>query len=235
VDSADPHEDVTASGTQAYGQSETAVAATGQYVVEAWNDATALLSLCPSPMYKEEVTGYGFSSDGGQSFTDLGGLPNDDCASGFRYFGDPSVEAYSFNGTAYFYISSLYINLTTGQSEIALDACIASGTTLSCSTTPTIVASSDIAMAGCDLLDKDFMTVDPVRKRLYVSYSRFQLCNFVVDSGQVELARCDISTPASPTCDPGAMPTPYFVVSPGTDCEQEGSYPAVSYATGDVY
>src|SRR5204863_8924691 len=101
VDAADPHEDIAPSGTQAYGQSETSVAATGKYVVEAWNDATALLSLCPSPMFKEEVTGYGFSSDGGQSFTDLGGLPNDDRASGFRYCGDPSSEAYSVHRTAY--------------------------------------------------------------------------------------------------------------------------------------
>src|SRR6266446_7566267 len=77
VDAASLAEDITPSSTRVYGQSETSIAASGRYVVEAWNDATALLSPCPSPMYKEEVTGVGFSNDGGNTFTDLGGLPND--------------------------------------------------------------------------------------------------------------------------------------------------------------
>jgi hypothetical protein len=230
VDAGDPHEDVAPSGVQAYGQSETSIAATGQYVVEAWNDATAFLTLCPDPMYKEEATGLGFSADGGQSFTDLGGLPND-CESGFVYFGDPSVEAYSAGGTAYFYISSLYLNAGTGESDLALDACTAIGTTLTCPPTPTIIATG---VPFCDFLDKDFMTVDPVHQRLYISYARFQGCEFD-NAGQIELAKCDISTPTTPTCDPGTDPLPYLVVSPAGGCEQEGAYPAVSAATGDVY
>src|SRR5436309_2704325 len=79
VDAANPKEDRTPSGLQAYGQSEVSIAATGNYVVEAWNDATSFFSPCPSPMNKEELTGYGFSADGGKSFTDEGGLPNANC------------------------------------------------------------------------------------------------------------------------------------------------------------
>ena len=56
VNAASLAEDVSPSGTRAYGQSETSVAATGQYVVEAWNDATAFFSPCPSPSSKEELT-----------------------------------------------------------------------------------------------------------------------------------------------------------------------------------
>src|SRR5438067_8245609 len=76
VDAANPQEDIAPNGTQAYGQSEVSVAGVGRYVVEAWNDATGFFSPCPSPMNKEELTGYGFSADNGKHFTDQGGLPN---------------------------------------------------------------------------------------------------------------------------------------------------------------
>src|ERR1700732_5264195 len=62
VDAANPGEDITPNGTQAYGQSETSIAAAGQYVVEAWNDATGFFAPCPSPNNKEELTGFGFSN-----------------------------------------------------------------------------------------------------------------------------------------------------------------------------
>src|SRR5438477_11960187 len=40
VDAANPAEDVSAAGVQALGQSEVSIAASGSYVVEAWNDAS---------------------------------------------------------------------------------------------------------------------------------------------------------------------------------------------------
>jgi len=204
------------------------VAASGPYVVEAWNDSTGFLEVgCgPTVMYKEELTGLGFSSDGGKTFTDLGGLPNNDCNS--RYFGDPSVEAYQAGGNTYFYVSSLYIDGTTGESDIAMDACQASGTTLTCNSQPTIVAKG---VPGCDFLDKDFASIDQQRGFYYNSYSRFG-CLITDFAGQVELARCDLTIPLQPACDPNPA-----VVSPGDPdgCEQEGAYPAVDENTGDVY
>src|SRR5437870_886507 len=47
VNAASLAEDISPSGSRAYGQSETSIAASGRYEVEAWNDATALLSPCP--------------------------------------------------------------------------------------------------------------------------------------------------------------------------------------------
>src|SRR2546430_10132027 len=76
VNAANPAEDVSPAGVHAYGQSETSIASAGPYVVEAWNDSTGFFSPCPSPLHKEELTGVGFSADGGASFKDLGGLPN---------------------------------------------------------------------------------------------------------------------------------------------------------------
>lgn len=226
TDAASLSEDVTQSGARVYGQSETSIAAAGPYVVEAWNDATSLYSLCPSPQHQEEATGLGFSNDGGKTFTDLGGLPND-CSTGALFQGDPSVEALQRGGSTYFYVSSLYDNFTTGESDIALDACVVNGAALQCSGPVTIATS----LSG--FLDKDFLAIDPGRSRLYVTYARFDAGS---PNGQIELAVCGLVVPMAPTCSPGGSETPYLVISAGDpNCEQEGSYPAVDRRTGAVY
>src|SRR5215470_16292974 len=107
VDAASPAEDITPAGLRAYGQSNVSIAASGRYVVEAWNDTTALFTTCPSP--KAQVTGLGFSSDGGKTFTDLTGLPDARCSQD-NYQGYPSVVAYRAGGHTYFYISSMFGN-----------------------------------------------------------------------------------------------------------------------------
>ncbi len=109
VDAARMSEDVSSAGVSAQGQSEVSIAAAGPYVVEAWNDSTGFITACPAPMSKEEITGLGFSANGGKSFSDLGGLPNANCKK-LTYFGDPSVAAYRVGGQTFFYISSLYLS-----------------------------------------------------------------------------------------------------------------------------
>jgi hypothetical protein len=246
VDSANPQEDQTLATVQTYGQAETSIAAIGPYVVHAWNDATGFFATCPSPMFKDQLTGYGFSSDGGRTFTDMGGLPNrvgglpdgpPDCTSNFS--GDPSVETIQKGGKTYFYISSLYFT-KTGQSNIAMDACVVNGSgggaTLSCNG-PIIIAAG----GPNDLLDKDYFSIDPARSMLYNTYTRFDF-RFGTPGfqGQIELAACDLTNPANPVCNPGtpppgASPTPYLVVQAPQLCENEGAYPAVSVKSGDVY
>ena len=70
VNAANPVEDRTGSGAYIGGQSETSIAASGNYVVETWNYGTGFFHACGAPMYKEELTGYAFSSDGGKTITD---------------------------------------------------------------------------------------------------------------------------------------------------------------------
>jgi hypothetical protein len=169
----------------------------------------------------------------------------------FFYFGDPTVETWQSGGTTYFYIGSLFINVITGQSDLAMDACKVSGTgssaTLSCSL-PIIVAAGVIpTKTAGDFLDKDFLSIDPQRGRLYMSYTRFGLFpTSPYFQGQIELAMCDIGTrsggtgPAggtagTPVCFPGKATSPYFVVRSGQACENEGAYPAVDIHTGAVY
>ncbi len=257
VDAANPHEDVSPAGVQAYGQSEESVAGIGPYVVEAWNDATGFFSPCPSSGNKEELTGFGFSANGGKSFVDEGGLTNANCSAAI-FEGDPSVETWQAGGSTYFYISSLFNSPTgLGPSYIAFDACKASGTgssaTISCSQPIIAAASTQCETSGgftfCSFLDKDFLSIDPKRGRLYVTYTEFGFSGNLA-FGQIELAVCDIGTRSggagplggtagAPVCEPGTGATttglPYFVVAPGPSCENEGAYPAVNVANGDVY
>ena len=261
VDAANPAEDISPSGVQAYGQSETSIAAAGHYAVEAWNDATTLFTTCGAPQNKEEATGLGFSANSGASFTDLGGLPNAACTQNL-YGGDPSVEAFTSGGKTYFYVSSLFnptfSNTTDVRSHIAMGVCVASGqgssATLSCSQ-PIIIASSSecLTFPGpppftlCSFLDKDFLSIDTKHGLLYSTFSELGLS--AATFNREELAICDIGngalggTPAAPVCTNGASGSqtspaaPYLVVAP-TDpnfCENIGSYPAVDPATGDVY
>ncbi|HEY6540663.1 MAG TPA: hypothetical protein VIZ18_06985, partial [Ktedonobacteraceae bacterium] len=259
VNAANPAEDQAPSGVQAYGQSETSIAFAGQYVVEAWNDATSFFTACGAPMNKEEATGFGFSNNGGKSFTDLGGLPNTDCANNL-YGGDPSVEAYQVGGKTYFYISSLFnptfANATDSRSHIAMAACVVNGSgssaTLNCSQ-PVIISSSAECIQQppflpfCSFLDKDFLSIDPARGLLYATFTEFGFATFPDD---IELAVCDIGngalggTAAAPVCTNGGSGSattpaaPYFVVAPADTvnfCEKEGAYPSVNRPTGDVY
>jgi len=242
-------EDISPNGTRGYGQSETSVAANGPYVVEAWNDATSFASPCGSPQYKEEATGFAFSANGGATFTDLGGVPNNNCSgpTGYVYGGDPTVEAATIGGVRYFYVGSLFNSVNFGEpSELAMSVCTATGAgvsaNLACSQPIVIARSSECTvMFGqhvCSFLDKEFLTVDPVHQRLYASYTEF---GFVAQPDTIELAACDISNPSVPRCHNGGNGSgtqpPYMVVqpSPANHCENEGAYPAVDYRTGDVY
>jgi hypothetical protein len=267
VDAASFAEDVNPAGVQADGQSEVSIAASGPYVAEAWNDSTGFFSSCPSAMSKEELTGLGFSANSGRSFTDLGGLPNAQCTKDL-YDGDPSVASYRVGGNTCFYFSSLFDSPTgLGVSKIALDACKVVGAgsraTLSCGQ-PIIAGSSTECQKVrigqhrtarfCSFTDKDFMTIDPGRGRLYMSYT-----DFLLHGGtRVEAGVCDLGnasggpgpaggTPAAPVCEHGTPPvpvsknffkgTPYFTVATPDPrgCENEGAYPAVDLATGALY
>jgi hypothetical protein len=241
VNAASLPEDVSPGGVRAFGQSEVSIASAGSYVVEAWNDSTGFFSPCPSPMNKEELTGFGFSNNGGTSFADLGGTPTD--CTHIVNEGDPAVEAYSVNGHTYFYVAQISIPLTILENGIGLNACQVIGTgstaTLSCNQTILAAISSDCFEGFfCSFLDKDFITIDPGRKRLYISYTEFGV-NTVPFAGQVEVAMCDISNPMAPVCSngsAGSQASPYIVVANGDfNCESEGSYPAVDRGTGDVY
>ncbi len=247
VDAARVSEDVTPAGVSAQGQSEVSIAAAGPYVVEAWNDSTGFITACPAPMSKEEITGLGFSANGGKSFTDLGGLPNANCGK-LTYFGDPSVAAYRVAGHTFFYISSLYLtNNGLGREQIALDACEVAGSggtaTLSCGQPVIAAASSQCQLIKisptrtarfCSFTDKDFLAIDPAHGKLYLTYTDFLVTRPFGDP--VDMSACDLGnaaggagpaggTPAAPACEHG---TPLVKVS--KNLEQAKPYLQVAAA-----
>ncbi len=233
VDAANPNEDITQSGVRGYGQSETSSAAIESNVLEAWNDSTGFFAPCPSPNNQEELSGFGFSNNNGASFLDLGGLPNAACATS-RYDGDTGVEAYrARNGSDYFYITNIFT--TTTSDDVALAACkvngVGMGAFLTCSQ-PIVVASDSnmFGTPGSGFLDKPYDAIDQERGFLYVSFTNFEAGPTNTGAGQVQLAKCDLTNPGAPVCDQGAT-----IVAPEQTCVNQGSYPAVDPATGDVY
>jgi hypothetical protein len=254
VNAANPAEDISPSGVVAYGQSETSVARFGNDVLEAWNDSTGFFSSCGSPNFKEELTGFGFSSDGGATFTDMGGLPNNRCGTNILS-GDPSVEVWAPGGRVTFYVSSLYPSQTgDGLNYIGLNVCQLSGSIVNCGFPILMAASSQCEVfdgfSFCSFPDKDFLSIDPVRGRLYVSYTDFRFDS----NGAIDLGMCDIGTPSggigpaggtavNPVCEgvpadttTGADGAPYLNIATSFGCnELEGAYPAVDPGRGSIY
>ncbi len=238
------------------GQSETAVAAMGNNVVSAWNDATGFLVSDPTKV-QASLTGIGFSTDGGQTFSDLIGLPNSNPCQ--QEFGDASVVSYTdpSTGTVYFYVTSLYLptfssgcfssGLFPGNFDISLSVgTVSSGGQAITFGNPIVVANGGNfnTFPNTNFLDKDFAAVDRTHGKIAVSYTCFGFgffgsgggCGF---AGEIDLAVCDISAnPAAPTCSPGNNPGASFItVQPADNVtfeENEGAYPTFG-PNGDVY
>lgn len=127
-------------------QSEAMVAASGQNVLVGYNDSqtTGLFLTAAS-----NLTGYSYSTDGGQTFTDGGTLPN---APSFMNFGDPWVAS---DRDGAFYFSNLMLDGSTGNLDIGVSKSTDGGKTFS---TPTNIApTNDAFYSG----DKDAMAVGP--------------------------------------------------------------------------
>jgi hypothetical protein len=144
-------------------QSETAIGVHGSNVVVGFNDSqNALLALTAAA----DLTGYGYSTNGGQSFTDGGVLPN---APAFINLGDPWLGT---DRSGSFYYSNLMINGTTGDLDVGVAKSTDGGKTFSA---PTLVSpSNDLFYEG----DKDSLAVGPnpaalTKDNVYVAWDDF--------------------------------------------------------------
>jgi hypothetical protein len=144
-------------------QSETAIGVHGANVVVGFNDSqqTGLFLTAAS-----NLTGYAYSTNGGQSFTDAGDLLN---APAFINLGDPWLGS---DRSGDFYYSNLMINGMTGDLDVGVAKSTDAGKTFSA---PTVVSpSNDLFYFG----DKDALAVgpDPVvktRDDVYVAWDDF--------------------------------------------------------------
>jgi hypothetical protein len=202
VNANDPSRDL------AGGQSETAIAAGGHRVLAAWNDISGAL-VQPTTSRRASVTGVGVSANGGRSFTDLIGLPNNNPNQ--QWFGDPTVVAVD-NGRA-FIIGSLYFpNSNPASINCARPARFNLAVSVARVATNGRVTFTNpiVAVPGgnsCDLerptpppnlalLDKEWLSYDPASRTLAMSYTRFFLPGTHSGTGQIELVRARV--PANP-------------------------------------
>lgn len=141
-------------------QSETTIGVHGTNVVVGFNDSqqTGLFLTAAS-----NLTGYAYSTNGGQTFTDAGALPN---APAFNNLGDPWLAS-DRNGN--FYYSNLMMDGTTGNLDVGVAKSTNGGKTFSA---PVVVSpNNDLFYLG----DKDALAVgpDPVvktRDNIYVAW-----------------------------------------------------------------
>jgi hypothetical protein len=127
-------------------QSETTIGVHGSNVAVGFNDSQQSLLFLTAG---SDLTGYAYSTDGGNTFTDAGSLPN---RPAFINLGDPWLGT---DRAGNFYYSNLMINGTTGDLDVGVARSTNGGKTFS---TPTQVSpSNDLFYEG----DKDSLAAGP--------------------------------------------------------------------------
>src|SRR5262249_30733296 len=94
-------------------QSEVSIAARDTHLVATWNDGIGIYAARISTT--NDTQGFGYSSDGGLTWTDGGAVPND---GNFTWSSDPVVVVNDKTGT--FYYCGLIDNSTAGTNGIAM-------------------------------------------------------------------------------------------------------------------
>jgi hypothetical protein len=154
-------------------QSETSVAVHGKNVVVGFNDSQIFLQ--PFITAGSNLTGYSYSTDGGKSFTDGGGLPN---RPGEQNLGDPWLAT---DRAGNFYFANLVINIDpfTGFS---FDVGVAKSTDGGKTFSPPVKVDTQPEAASFYSADKDSLAAgrspaSASRDNLYAGWDDF-LVNF---------------------------------------------------------
>lgn len=208
-------------------QSETAVAVAGTKVAVGFNDSQqALLALTDGL----DFSGYGYSTDGGKTFTDGGTLPN---PKNFVNFGDPWLTA---DRAGRMYYSTLTFGGNVGNLEIGVARSLTGGRTWS---------EPSLASPNNDHLfyfgDKEAITAgrDPqvaARDNLYVAWDDFSI-DFSSDSP----VSASTGLPVATSRDHGASWSLHYadkIVNDPNSCgftQYIGAQPLVDPANGTLY
>ena len=148
-------------------QSEVSVCVNGDTVVVAWNDSRAF-TVGPSPGIGT-LSGYGYSLDGGATFTDGGSVPR--AVATDNPSGDTDIDT---DEQGNWYLNSIYTRTAAfpgpvAQQNISVHNGVFIGGVLTWNT-PTMAS---IGTAATGNLDKCFLTCDRVSGNVYVAYTRF--------------------------------------------------------------
>ena len=141
------------------GQSECSIAAFGQNVLAAWNDGQGFVT-------GGDGQGYGWSTDGGATWTDGGSPPHPGGFASWLWASDPVITVNEKTGE--FYYCGL-ADSRTGFNAIGLARGSFSGNSFSW-TAASVVRESANSTAG---LDKEWMAVDSTSGNLYLTHTAF--------------------------------------------------------------
>jgi hypothetical protein len=238
VDAASPAEDFAA------GQSETAIGATGNHVLVAWNDATAQAFSGSPTRLEASGTGVGYSANGTKTFTDLVGLPNNNPNE--MWSGDPSIV--SLGDGKHFIVTSLYFpslsalnagpHVACPRGPVAFDVAVSVATVRNDSKVD--FGNPVIAARGGDLcqlrqssvvVDKPFASYNASSETFAVSYTRFGVASFASGGGAIEVVRATHVSPRSPVPSFGS---PIVIWPEEKTILNTGASPAVAN-NGDIY
>jgi hypothetical protein len=205
-------------------QSETTIAVAGSHVAVGYNDSqqTGLFLTAGS-----DLTGYSYSANGGQSFTDGGDLPN---TREFVNFGDPWMGS---DRSGAMYYSTLAFDMFNSNLDVAVAKSTNGGKTWS-APVPVFRPPFTTFYSG----DKDALAVgpDPVvttRDNIYVAYDDF--------SADFQTNQAFTGLPVARSIDGGKTWQLHYAdkfILPMTGCSFQqyiGATPIVDRATGTLY
>src|SRR5262245_38944437 len=193
-------------------QSEVSIAANGSNVVATWNDGYGIFLL---PI--GDTQGFGYSTDGGLTWTDGGPVPNN---GSFLWSSDPVVVVNE--KTNVFYYCGLIDNPNTGRNGIAISRGVFSGSTFAWDP-PVVVRDYP---NNSNLIDKQWMAVDSLSGNLYMTFSNFTVVGQSAVSNSIQFTR---------STDGGNTWSAPFTLSATTEAGLvQGSRPAVG-PNGELY
>ncbi|MBI4171987.1 MAG: hypothetical protein HY511_04440 [Actinobacteria bacterium] len=177
------------------GRSETTVAATngGKHIVAGWNDAQGFcgppFGVACTPQSPPGLSGYGFSTDGGQTWTDGGAPPT---FGGVLTRGDPWLARGGKDGNTIYYANLAVTTTSTASLGISVHRGHFGGGGFTWENVTTFDSPVNSVTPGFDFYDKEAITAaEDGSGDAYVSVTNFQgLCgNPQFGFGQIEVWR----------------------------------------------
>ena len=166
------------------GRSETTLTIQGQNIVAGWNDAQGFcgppIGFPCAPQSPAGLSGYGYSTDGGQTWTDGGGP---DPFGGVLSRGDPWMDN---NGGGTFYYANLVVDQATGADlGVGVWRGGFNGSSFSWSNVKTFDSANNAADPGADLYDKEALASGQNKNKndAYVTVTNFQSQNTIKPGG----------------------------------------------------